>query len=405
MSTVLKRIVAFNKDRVPEMFARKMEAMQSNVFSFFRGTCHLFAEDYRSGFTYKDNSHLWLCGDLHFENFGTYKDLERKVYFDINDFDEAALGPVSFDLIRLITSFYVAASQFKLAEKKVSLLAGELYGSYIKILQKGKPLNGYKAIRSGMITQLINRVKKRKQEEILNKYVQPGKNPLLKSVAGHTMPVEKKINDGLKKRVNKWAKKKQLSYIVLDVAFRIAGTGSLGVRHYIALLQNPVSKKLALLDIKEVEPSCLIPFLTGKQPKWKNQALRVIKAQKNIQFMPPKLLKAMSFEKTWYYLKFLQPVQDKIDISQPGNKLKMLEDAAVDLGEIVASGQLRCCGFNGADSINQLKQHILKNEEFKTAVLKYALNYSKQVDKDYAEFCKAMKKHSPLTNNKPQRRR
>lgn len=400
MSAVLERINAFNKGRLPQMIARKMDAMRSNVFSFYRGTCHLFAEDYASGFKFKDKSLIWTCGDLHFENFGTYKDLERKVYFDINDFDEAALAPLSFDLIRLITSFYVAGSQFKLAEKKISLLAYDLYDSYVKIVQKGKPLNGYRAIRSGMIEQLINSVKIRKEEALLKKYLQTGKTPLLKIVEGHTRAVDKKTVDDLKIRIDKWAKKKQLPYTALDVAFRIAGTGSLGVNHYMVLAQNSAAKKLELLDIKEAMPSSLVPFLSIKQPKAKNEAVRIIQAQKAIQFMPPKILKTMNFSKAWYYVKLLQPFQDKIDITQPLSKLKMLEGAAVDMGEILASGQLRTCGFNGSVSVKKFQQQVLKNEVFKKAVLDYAAEYSKKVSRDYSAFCSALKKQSPLPTGK-----
>ena len=405
MSTIAERINSFNKDRLPEMLPRKMDAMQVSVFGFFRGTCHLFAEDYSSGFSFEDNSRIWICGDLHFENFGTYKDLERKVYFDINDFDEAVLAPVSLELTRLITSFYVAAGQFNLPVSKLSAFTNEFFQSYYRVIKKGKPLNGYKAIRSDMINQLINTVMKRKEQDLLNKYVKPGKNPVFKIIDGHTFPVQPKIIEELKKKVNKWAVKKGLPYNALDITFRIAGTGSLGIRHYVALLQHKGEKKYALLDIKEAIPSCNVPWLTFKQPKWKNQAFRVIQLQKKIQFMPPGLLKTLHFNDTWFYTKFLQPTQDKIDINKPPNKLKMLTDAAADLGEIVASAQLRTCGFKGAGTVQKLQKQVINNKAFKNAIVKYAAAYSKQVSKDYAGFCASMKKQTPLPANKKKKKK
>ena len=193
MSTVWKKIVAYNKDRLPEMVLRKFQAMRANVFGFYRGTCHLYAEDYKARFKYKDRTRIWICGDLHFENFGTYRDMKGKVYFDMNDFDEAALGPVSFEVTRLITSFYVAASQFKIPEKNVAVLANDIFDSYMAILQKSKPLNGYKAIRSPMIKQMIRTVKKRKELELLNSGVKFGMVPTLRIIKGHTIQVAEEL--------------------------------------------------------------------------------------------------------------------------------------------------------------------------------------------------------------------
>ena len=70
---VLVRIARFNQNREPERLKLKFKRMATEPFSFFRGTCHLFCEDWPTS-TPLDNAPLaWICGDLHLENFGTYK--------------------------------------------------------------------------------------------------------------------------------------------------------------------------------------------------------------------------------------------------------------------------------------------------------------------------------------------
>src|ERR1043165_3922894 len=87
--SVAERVLAFNRDRPPELLARKLEAMRKDPFVFFRGTAHLFWEDWASlAHPALDDAPLaWCCGDLPLENFGSYRGDNRLTYFDINDFD------------------------------------------------------------------------------------------------------------------------------------------------------------------------------------------------------------------------------------------------------------------------------------------------------------------------------
>ena len=82
--------------------------MQEDALAFFRGTCHLFCSDWlRSGVV--DHAPLvWVCGDLHVENFGRYKGDNRLVYFDIADLDGGLLATCTWDLTRLATSILIS---------------------------------------------------------------------------------------------------------------------------------------------------------------------------------------------------------------------------------------------------------------------------------------------------------
>src|ERR1700759_5034213 len=113
MPELAERLKAFNKDLLPEMVQLKYEAMTENAFRFYRGTCHLFYEDLANASPLPLSPVAWICGDLHIENFGSYKGDNKLVYFDINDFDEACLAPSLYELIRLLTSVLVGADDLR----------------------------------------------------------------------------------------------------------------------------------------------------------------------------------------------------------------------------------------------------------------------------------------------------
>ncbi len=131
MVNPVKSILRYNAGRDPERLAIKYRAMRDDPFTFLRGTCHLFYAQLPSARVLHNAPHAWLCGDAHLENFGSYKGDNRLVYFDLNDFDEAALAPVSWDIVRLVASLHVAADRLHIADAapalEVALL--EAYGA------------------------------------------------------------------------------------------------------------------------------------------------------------------------------------------------------------------------------------------------------------------------------------
>src|ERR1035437_4529926 len=102
--SIVDRVRDFNAGRDPERLALKYRAMRATPFAFLRGTCHLFYDEFAHASLPADVPLVWVCGDLHLENFGSYKGDNRLVYFDLNDFDEAALAPWRWGLARLLAS-------------------------------------------------------------------------------------------------------------------------------------------------------------------------------------------------------------------------------------------------------------------------------------------------------------
>jgi hypothetical protein len=94
----------------PAAFRRKYRAMAADPFAFYRGTACLFYADLRDRedrWADERTGRVWIQGDLHAENFGTYMDGEGVLVFDVNDYDEAYLGHFTWDLQRLAASLAV----------------------------------------------------------------------------------------------------------------------------------------------------------------------------------------------------------------------------------------------------------------------------------------------------------
>ena len=114
-----------------DAFRSKFRKMAADPFAFYRGSACLFYADMT---TLEDRwcdertSRVWIQGDLHAENFGTYMDSAGRIVFDVNDFDEAYLGHVSWDLRRFAASFALMAWRKALSDDAI----GELIAIYLR---------------------------------------------------------------------------------------------------------------------------------------------------------------------------------------------------------------------------------------------------------------------------------
>src|SRR5215475_14529492 len=134
----LQRIIIYNHGRDPERLRLKYAAMKADAFAFLRGTCHLFYEDWPHTSPLNEAPRTWICGDLHLENFGSYKGDNRLTYFDINDFDEATLAPLTWDVTRLVTSLRLAAKLHKISAATGRDLEKAYLSHYRRALLDGK---------------------------------------------------------------------------------------------------------------------------------------------------------------------------------------------------------------------------------------------------------------------------
>ncbi|XGB43948.1 MAG: DUF2252 domain-containing protein [Nodosilinea sp. LVE1205-7] len=159
MSSVPERIKAFNQGRDPQRLAMKYAVMARDPFAFLRGTCHLFYEDWPQDSSLNATPTAWISGDLHLQNFGSYKGNNRLVYFDINDFDEAAKAPAAWDLARILASLWTARKGFQLNQGQAESLSQIFLDAYGEELCLGKARWLERATAEGMIRDLLKSLK------------------------------------------------------------------------------------------------------------------------------------------------------------------------------------------------------------------------------------------------------
>ena len=102
---IIKLLEEQERTRIPELIPVRHERMSTSPFAFYRGAAVIMADDLsrtpRTGIT------VQACGDAHIANFGAFASPERRLVFDINDFDETLPGPWEWDIKRLITSIEI----------------------------------------------------------------------------------------------------------------------------------------------------------------------------------------------------------------------------------------------------------------------------------------------------------
>jgi uncharacterized protein (DUF2252 family) len=360
-SDFIDAILANNAGRDPERLAMKYAKMAQSPFIFLRGACHLFYDQIPDSALFGDAPLAWCCGDLHFENFGSYKGDNRLVYFDINDYDEAALAPVTWDLIRLLTSIQCGADALNATRAEALAVSQSCVDGYRSALSNGKPLWVERDTSGGLVHTLLTALESRKRADFLDKRtIRKGGERCLKLDGAKALQASDSQKKSVIAFINRFAGEQPNPkfFRVLDIGRRIAGTGSLGVVRYVVLVEGKGSPDgNYLLDIKEARPSAMVPHLTRlgiKQPTWTDEASRVVTVQKRMQAVDHAFLHAVKLDGLPCILRGLQPSEDRVAIGEWGEKLDRLKEVVTTMGHILAWDHLRASGRSGSARADEL---------------------------------------------------
>ncbi len=368
-SKIISAIICNNAGRDPERLAMKYAKMAQSPFIFLRGASHLFYDTLPDSPLFRDTPLAWCCGDLHFENFGSYKGDNRLVYFDINDYDEAALAPVTWDMIRLLTSIQCGADALNATHAEALAVSQSCLDAYRSALINGKPLWVERETSGGLVNVLLTALQGRERSAFLDKRtIRKGHHRSLILDGVKALPA----SDAQKKIVTEFMEDfasrqpRPEFFDVLDIGRRIAGTGSLGVERFVVLVEGKGSPDgNYLLDIKEAKPSALAPHLARlgiKQPIWLDEASRVVSVQNRMQAVDHAFLQAVKLDGLPCILRGLQPSEDRVAIGEWGKKLDRLKDVVTTMGRILAWDQLRASGRSGAAGADELIAFAQRND-------------------------------------------
>ena len=387
---IVDRLQQFNTGREPERLTLKYRAMRASPFAFFRGTAHLFWEDMQIAHdSLSDAPTVWACGDLHLENFGTYRGENGLAYFDLNDFDESALAPLTWEVTRFVTGILVAAPTLKLDAATTTELINIYLSSYRNALLDGTARWIERATATGMVRALLQLVKRTSPAMLLDaRTVQDNGERRLRIDRRRALPVSgsqrKQIADCV--RAFGQSQRDPAFYTVLDVARRIAGKASLGLQRYVILVRGEGAPDgNVLLDLKEARPSSLAQHAPAAQPAWPDEPTRIVTTQRRMQAMPPALLHTVKVERTGFVMREFQPTEDRLRLRDAIGHPRRLRRVMETMGHLTAWAQLRSSGRQGSAAADALSA-FARTGGWRRKLVSEGRACAHQVQQDYQRF-------------------
>lgn len=403
-------LVEQNRTRVPELVPLRFGRMAVSPFAFLRGSALVMAHDLAT--TPTSGLDVQLCGDAHLANFGIFASPERRLMFDLNDFDETSPGPFEWDLKRLAASLVVAARANgfdRITARRAVLDAVAQYRDWMERYSQLTHLEVWYAridVRELLETGAAAAVSRRRFQRHVAKA--EGKNhlsalakltvedadgrrrivddpPVVEHVASEQELVPRLAAVLSEYRHTLSADRQALldRYRFVDFARKVVGVGSVGTRCWVALLQGPNGGPL-FLQIKEANRS-VIEQARGTAVA-EHEGRRVVDGQRMLQATSDVLLGWATDHPTGhhYYLRQLWDAKGSIDVTT--------------LGPAGFGTYAGFCGWGLArahartgDS-TAIHGYVGNSERFAEAVADFAEAYADQTERDHAALVHAVER-------------
>jgi uncharacterized protein (DUF2252 family) len=408
MRDPVQEFMEFNRpfaQRNAGLLQYKVARMAENPFAFFRGTFHLFARDVLTGVSGPlplltgEGSEMDVVGDLHSENYGTFKADDGLVHYDINDFDETTTGRFDFDVCRLAVSLFLAARDRRDPLERAVLAPLAAVQTYSEALRrlltkgKGQPEDVNERTASGCeaIDTLVREAAAVRRPAFIGKLTQPGdkKRTLIRSVKYFNL-ADAERTQALRLledyRTRHGKEEHEGFWKVEDVCGRVSGIGSMGRYRYVVLLAGKGSEEArnVLLEFKEARPSAYDLYRnrdTGGDAL-RRRAERVVTMQRQSQAASNRHLGHAVDGETSFQVRQLGPQDARVEAGplKPGGLEAVGRVQATILARVHARSALRAVG-----PTNPLAE-LAEPEAFNQRVLAFALSYADLVWRDWARF-------------------
>ena len=305
----LELLAISNRGRREDLVPLRMGRMASSPFAFLRGAACVMAWDLSK--TPNSGIPIIMDGDAHINNFGLYGTPQRDVVFDLNDFDEATIGPWEWDLKRLVASVNVAAREngMNKAERAEAVMKtvegyrwnlgrtesmGVLDVWYLHAFPGAKrPLVKRDPKSDAVIRKCVAKAQTQTNATLLTKIAHRSTSggwrlredpPILTHVDDKTRD---RIVEGLEEYARGLAPERRFMlnrYHVVDVCHRVVGVGSVGTRAYLALLFGNDDSDPLFLQVKEAVSPAHAPYVPPlPEPYGTHHGKRVVMGQRALQ--------------------------------------------------------------------------------------------------------------------------
>ena len=402
------------RGRIPSLVTLKYERMLASPFGFFRGAVPVMAADLAA----LPNTGIisQICGDAHVRNLGAYAAPDGRLIFDINDFDETCAAPFEWDLKRMATSLVLAGRENgqkpsacrdavhilalhyrRLATALARMPVIELARYQVHRLRAGHPR--IRCAAQGRARNSAQHARplhggdedatKQDARGAVSKNEPPLLTPLPLAQARAVLASFARYRNSLLPERRHFLDQ----YVPVDVAFKVVGTGSVGLRDYLVYLEGNGENDPLFLQIKEEPGSAYAPYLTvhgAASHAATHQGQRVAEGQHAMQWQSDPFLGWTTIANRDYLVRQLNDHKASVDLEElRGGGLA--EYAAV-CGELLARGHARSgdvhliTGYLGAGS---------SQDKFDGALGEFAEAYADQTEADWRALVASRKPASP----------
>jgi uncharacterized protein (DUF2252 family) len=397
------------RGRMPKLVKIKHQRMAASAFGFFRGAVPIMAADLachpNTGITTQ------LCGDAHVLNLGAYAAADGHLAFDINDFDESLRGPFEFDGKRLATSLILAGREAgvkRSARHQAVLHFAEQYRrmmhtfAAMPVLELAR-YQIHRLASTEPMPEIMEQAERSTPQKTLKSLTGPAATgnpgnagadatrvfrsnpPLLTRLSGKEAALVLASLGPYARTLQPERRHFLEQYVAQDVAFKVVGTGSVGLRDYCVYLEGvsrPHGTDPLFLQIKEEPASAYAPYLPEGSTH-SHQGHRVMDGQRAMQLTSDPFLGYTTIEGRDYLVRQLNDHKASLDLDTL-NAESLLGYADL-CGELFARGHAR-----SGDPVS-IAAYLGASDRFDRAILAFAHAYADKTEKDWSLLKRSMK--------------
>ena len=406
--------------RVPELVPIRYGRMLVSPFTFYRGAALIMAHDLAG--TPRSGLNVQCCGDAHLSNFGVFASPERRLVFDVNDFDETLPGPWEWDVKRLAVSMLIAARDNGYRAKEQERIVLDTVARYRTAMAEFAGMKNLDVWYShldieSVIEELAPTVKrklvKRAEKNIAKARTKDSMtafSKLTESVNGHVRIVDQsplivplaQLLSG-RRRDAMFSELRELlrgyrdtlefdrrvlleQFELTDFARKVVGVGSVGTRAWIALMLGRDGQDPLFLQIKEAESSVLEEFVGPSE--FSNHGQRVVVGQRLMQATSDIFLGWLHIDSGLdgkprdFYGRQLKDWKGSVEIEQ------LVPKAMATYGELCGWTLARAHARSG-DRI-AIAAYLGNGSSFEKAILEFSNAYAEQNERDYQQLAAAV---------------
>jgi len=395
-------IIESHDGRLEWLIPVRVGRMTASPYGFLRGAANVMAED-AARLPYTGITPV-ICGDAHLGNFGLYASPEQNLVLDLNDFDEAHPGGWEWDLRRLTTSIWVAGRQNAASEEQcqsavLQCVAGYraevrrlastplLARSYQRLdVDRLRESTAGKSLQAE-IARAADQARRRTSDRALPKLTAERdgerrivEDPPLVTRVPDVDELAQGLDDYLGTLAPHW-RRALGGYTLIDIAHKVVGVGSVGLRAYVALLQGSSPDDVVFLQLKQARRSVLARHVHGESAWHAHQGQRVVEYQQALQTVSDPLLGWTTVGGLQYYVRQFRNMKGSVAVD--AIDASALADYAAVLGHLLAKGHARTSGAS------MIVGYAGSSDRLDLALARFARLYADQTEADHAALVRA----------------